>query len=51
MLLYGSSGDFGEPRLGFMNKIPCELKGYKFLYSSDWGKTSSELDVSEVELV
>lgn len=50
MLLYGSSGDYGEPRLDFLNRIPSELKGYKFLYSHDWGKTSSELDVSGVVL-
>ena len=51
MLLYGSSGDYGEPRLDFLNRIPSELKGYTFLYSSDWGKTSRELDVSSVEWV
>lgn len=51
MLLYGSSGDYGEPRLDFLDHIPSELKGYTFLYSSDWGKTSLELDTSEVEWV
>ena len=51
MLLYGSSGDYGDPRLDFLNRIPSELKGYKFLYSHDWGKTSSELDVSGVEWI
>ena len=51
MLLYGSFGDYGEPRLDFLNRIPSELKGYKFLYSHDWGKTSSELDVSGVEWI
>lgn len=51
MLLYGSSGDYGEPRLDFLNRIPSELKSYKFLYSHDWGKTSSELDVSGVEWI
>ena len=49
MLLYGSSGDYGEPRLAFLNRIPRELKGYTFLFSPDWGKTRAELDLSEVE--
>ena len=49
MLLYGSSGDYGEPRLDFLNRIPGELKGYTFLYSANWGRTSRELDVSDVE--
>ena len=51
MLLYGSSGDYGEPKLQFLNRIPDELKGYKFLFSPDWGKTLSELDMSEVEWI
>ena len=45
MLLYGSSGDFGEPRLDFLDEIPGELQGYTFYYSSDWGKTSVPLDI------
>ena len=51
MLLYGSSGDYGEPRLEFLNRFPSELMDYKFLYSRDWGKTSSGLDISGAEFV
>lgn len=51
MLLYGSSGDYGAPRLAFLNRIPSELRGYTFFYSPDWGKTRAELDLSEVEWV
>ena len=28
MLLYGSSGDYGEPRFEFLNRISRELKDY-----------------------
>ena len=49
MLLYGSSGDYGEPHLDFLNRIPCKLKDYTFYFSPDWGKTSTKLDVSGVE--
>lgn len=51
IVLYGSSGDFGEPRLDILKEIPILLKGYKFYVSSDWGKTSTEMDISEVEWV
>lgn len=32
MTLYGSSGDYGEPRLAFLNRIPSELRGYMFFF-------------------
>lgn len=51
LLLYGSSGDFGEPRLDFLNQIPRELKEYAFSVSADWGKTSRPMDVSGVEWI
>lgn len=51
IVLYGSSGDFGEPRLDILKEIPILLKGHKFYVSSDWGKTSTEMDISEVEWV
>lgn len=51
IVLYGSSGDFGEPRLDILKEIPILLKGYKFYVSSDWGKTSTEMDISGVEWV
>lgn len=51
MLLYGSSGDYGEPRFEFLNRIPRELKDYDFYYSPDWGKTRQRMDVSGVEWI
>ena len=49
MTLYGSSGDYGEPQLAFLNRIPRELKGYTFLYTPFLGCPGNELDLSEVE--
>ena len=51
IVLYGSSGDFGEPRLDLLKEIPVSLKGYKLFVSSDWGKTSVEMDINGVEWV
>ena len=51
MTLYGSSGDYGSPRLSFLNRIPSELKGYKFFYSPIWGLPGNELDLSDVEWI
>jgi hypothetical protein len=51
MTLYGSSGDYGEPRLAFLNRIPRELKGYTFIFSPGWNLPGNELDLSEVEWV
>ena len=49
MTLYGSSGDYGEPRLSFLNRIPRELKGYTFIFSPGWNLPGNELDLSDVE--
>jgi len=51
MMLYGSSGDYGPGELNFLDRIPSELRGYTFLYSPDWGKSSVEIDTSTVEWV
>ncbi len=51
MTLYGSSGDYGSPRLSFLNRIPSELKGYKFFYSPIWGLPGNELDLSDIEWI
>ena len=47
--LYGSSGDYGEPRLAFLNRIPSELRGYKFFFTPFLGLPGNELDLSDVE--
>lgn len=47
--LYGSSGDYGEPRLAFLNRIPRELKAYRFLFTPFLGLPGNELDLSDVE--
>lgn len=49
MTLYGSSGDYGEPKLAFLNRIPAELRGYTFLWSPGHGLPANKLDLSEVE--
>ncbi len=51
MTLYGSSGDYGAPKLSFLNRIPSELRGYKFFYSPIWGLPGNELDLSDVEWI
>lgn len=47
--LYGASGDYGEPRLSFLNRIPKELKGYTFTYSPIPGAGGKTLDLTDVE--
>ena len=49
MTLYGSSGDYGEPRLAFLNRIPAHLKGYRFYYRVGYGFPANELDLQDVE--
>lgn len=51
MTLYGSSGDYGAPKLAFLNQIPRELKGYTFLFTPSWGLPGNELDLSDVEWI
>ena len=47
--LYGESGDYGEPKLSFLDRIPRELRDYKFYYIPIHGLPGNELDLSEVE--
>ena len=47
--LYGGSGDYGEPNLSFLDRIPRELYGYKFFFTPIHGLPGNELDLSEVE--
>lgn len=49
--LYGGSGDYGDPRLAFLNRIPSELKGYKFIYTPVFGLPGNELELEDVEWV
>ncbi len=51
MTLYGSSGDYGEPKLAFLNRIPSELRGYKFFFSPGWNLPPNELDLTDIEYV
>ena len=51
MTLYGSSGDYGEPKLAFLNQIPAELKGYRFLFSPGWNLPPNELALTDIEYV
>ena len=47
--LYGGSGDYGEPRLAFLNRIPRELKEYSFYFTPIYGLPGNKLDLTEVE--
>ena len=47
--LYGSSGDYGEPRLSFLNRIPAELRDYTFIFTPFLGLPGNVLDLSDVE--
>ena len=49
MTLYGSSGDYGEPKLAFLNRIPKELEDYTFLFSPGLNLPGIVLDLSDVE--
>ena len=49
VILYGGSGDYGEPRLSFLNRIPRELEDYKFYYTPIHGLPGNELDLTDVE--
>ncbi len=49
VILYGESGDYGEPRLSFLNRIPKELEEYKFYYTPIHGLPGNELDLTDVE--
>lgn len=49
MTLFGSSGDFGDPRLAFLNRIPKELRDYDFYFTPSWGLPGNKLDLSGVE--
>ena len=49
MSLYGRSGDYGEPQLAFLDRIPSELKGYSFTYSTDPDGDERILNTENVE--
>ncbi len=51
MTLYGSSGDYGEPKLAFLNRIPSELKDYTFIFTPSKSLPGNILDLSEVEWI
>lgn len=51
MTLYGSSGDYGEPRLSFLNRIPGELEGYTFLFTPFYGMPGNVLELEGVEWI
>ena len=51
LTLYGSSGDYGAPRLTFLNCIPIELKGYTFLFSPSPTLPGNPLPLEEVEWI
>jgi hypothetical protein len=49
--LYGSSGDYGAPDLAFLNRIPAELRDYKFIYTPVQGLPGNELPLDDVEWI
>lgn len=48
MTLFGDSGDYGSPQLAFLNCIPEELRGYKFIWRPGWNLPGNELDLKGV---
>lgn len=46
--LYGHSGDYGSPQLGWMNSIPSNLKGYRFVFTTSPNLPGNELDLENV---
>lgn len=46
--LYGGSGDYGYPDYSFLNLIPRELQGYKFIHAPGPGLPGEELDLTWV---
>ncbi|MBQ9411365.1 MAG: hypothetical protein IJU21_07140 [Bacteroidales bacterium] len=51
MSLYGRSGDYGAPDFRFLDRIPSNLKGYRFTYSPDWSNNERELDLEGVQWI
>lgn len=49
--LYGSSGDFGEPKLIFLNRIEARYRDYTFQYASSRDASPAPIDTSQVEWV
>lgn len=49
--LYGSSGDFGSPRLKFLNRIERRFRDYIFWYTPFIGCPPNPIDTSEVEWI
>lgn len=49
--LYGSSGDYGSPRLAFLNRIPRELYGYRFLYTPSLSIPPNELSMEDIQWI
>ena len=49
--LYGSSGDYGDPRLAFLNRIPGELRDYTFLYTPFYGIPGNPLELDGIEWI
>ena len=47
--LYGSSGDYGSPRLAFLNRITSELRPYTFLYTPIHNLPANPLDLTDVD--
>ena len=50
--LFGESYDYGAADLAFLNRIPRELEGYKFFYTSfqpSPNVPANELDLTDVE--
>ncbi len=37
--------------LAFLNRIPSELRGYRFCFSAGWNLPPNELDLTDIEYV
>jgi len=51
VVLYGSSGDYGEPMFCFLDMIDRRFKDYSFWYASSMSATQNPIDTTGVEWI
>lgn len=51
IILYGSSGDFGEPKLCFLDMIDRQFRDYSFWHASSLSATPNPVDTANIEWI
>lgn len=49
--LYGSSGDYGDPKFRCLKRIPSEFRGYTFIYTPIHGLPGNPLELTDIEWI